>query len=259
MEHDVQIKILTIVIGFIFEETSLRKLFALILPVAGLLTLMPGCSNTKSETRLDRDTAGHEISSRFEGEDSELLVEVGKVGLHCADQNRDGTKMELPIDPQHQVSHIVAQKAGYISVTREGKGFWAVALTDKGKAALEKQPKDDLPDYTKKDDRNTLNGCDFRQVAFKIARPALVRVMGVTVDEKAPKADFLYKWQTTELGDALRSDGSVFTQLDPLQKAELVTAEFALIYRVPVPVPAAGETESGAVTFEHYDDGWRIK
>jgi hypothetical protein len=235
----------------------LRKLLLFILPVAGLLALTLGCS--KSKTVLDRDTAGHEISSRFEGEDSELLVEVGKVGLHCADENRDGTKMELPIDPQHQVSHIVAQKAGYISVTREGNGFWTVALTDKGKAALQNQPKDDLPDYTKKDDRNTLNGCDFRQVAFKIARPALVRVMGVTVDERAPKADFLYKWQTTELGDVLRADGSVFAKLDPLQQAELVTAEFALIYRVPVPVPPADETESGTVTFEHYDDGWRIK
>lgn len=232
----------------------------LVASLAGVLTFTSGCSKAEAgKTVLDRETAAHEISSSLTSEDNELLVNVGRVGLHCAELNRDGTKSPLELDPEHSTSEAVAQKAGYLVVARAGKGLWNVALTDKGKAALEKQPKDDLPDYTGKDDRNTLNGCDFRQVAFKIARPVLVKVTGVTADEHAPKADFFYKWQTTELGDTLRADGNVYTRLDPLQQAELMTTVFALKYRVSIPVPPADDVQSGSATFEHYDDGWRIR
>lgn len=235
----------------------MRKLFWFKFLVAGMLAVTLGCS--KAKPMLDRETAAHEISSRFEGEDNELLVDVGKVGLHCASLNRDGTKMALPVDPEHLTSDVVAQKAGYVTVTRAGKGFWNVILTDKGKAALDRQPKDSLPDYTNRDDRNTLNGCDFHEVPFKIARPALVRVTGVTTDEQAARADFDFKWQTTELGDALRVNGNVYTQLDPLQQAELMTAVFTLTYRVSIPVPPADDTQTGSARFQLHDDGWRIR
>lgn len=239
----------------------MRRLLIFQIPSVLLLGMALGCTNANSSFKagMDRETAAHEVSSGLRGEDNALPVEIGKVGLRCEVQNPDGTKAKMPIDAEHSVSHVVAQKAGYVTVTREGKGLWTVALTDKGKAALEKQPKDFLPDLTNKDDRNTLSGCDFHEVAFKIASPELIRVTGVTADEKTPKVDFFYKWHTTELGDMLRADGSVFTQLDPLQKAEMMRAVDALVYRAPIPLPPPDRIESGSATFTRYDDGWRMR
>jgi len=99
--------------------------------LSALLGLLLGCSSGK----LDRKIATKEIQSHFNGNQSTIVVEVGRVSSHCAYVKKDGSEVTQDLNPETSLRAVVAIKAGYVSATPDGAEFWRVNLTDKGRRA----------------------------------------------------------------------------------------------------------------------------
>jgi hypothetical protein len=210
---------------------------AVLLPL--VLCCVLGCSGSSSKL-MDKDTAAAEIKPYLQAGDNIIFLNIGRVGTDCVELDSAGRERKFDLNPTSNISTIVAQRAGYVTVMPDGKGFWKVALTDQGRAALKGTP------YAS----NARNGCDYQQVEFLVATPELVSVTDVTADTNAPEADYSWKWKVTGLGQMLRRDGKVFPTLDPLQQAELQTHIHGLIELVPVPVPTENFIGYGKVKFQ---------
>jgi hypothetical protein len=219
---------------------------------AALLFLGIGCSDGSSSKAMDKSTAAAEIKTHLQGAGNTLLLLIGRLGTNCVELDSAGRETKRDLDPTTNINTIVAQRAGYATVTPDGKGFWKVALTDQGNAALAAE---NGKPYASK----AGNGCDYQQVDFVVATPELVSVTDVTADMNAPEADYLWKWNVSELGKMLRRDGKVFSTLTPLQQAELQTHIHGLVQFLPMPVPAEDFIGSSKVTFQRMIDGWRIQ
>lgn len=207
-----------------------------------------GCSGASSKL-MDKTTAAAEIKPHLQAGDNILFLKIGRLGTDCVELDSAGRETKFDLNPTSNLNTIVAQRAGYATVAPDGKGFWRVALTDQGKAAMKGTP------YAS----NARKGCDYQQVDFLVATPELVSVTDVTADTNAPEADYSWKWNVTTLGQMLRRDGKVFSTLTPLQQAELQTHIHGLVELVPVPVPAEDFIGYGKVKFQRMIDGWRIK
>lgn len=217
-----------------------------------LVCLLLGCSGDSTPKAMDKATAAKEIKSLLSTSDNAISLEIGRVGTSCGELDSAGREQKFNQSPMINVSSIVAQKAGYVTVQPDGKGFWKVALTEQGQAAL-------AASKEKPYAHNALEGCDYQQVDFVVVTPELVSVESVTADENDPEVDYLFKWNTTDLGRALRLDGKVFPALTPLQQAELQTHIHALVELVRLPVPPDDYTRSGRAKFKKLTDGWRIE
>jgi hypothetical protein len=213
-----------------------------------------GCSNGK----LDRKSAAKEIQSHFNDAQSSIVVQIGRVSSHCVHVNqRDGKEVEQDLNPQTSLGTIVAAKVGYVTVAPDGDAFWKVSLTDKGTRAQD-------PSWQVSGAyHNQLKGCDYRLSAFVVAHPEVSSITGISGEEKEPVVDFEWRWIATELGAALRDNGSVYSQLTPQQRAALTSVIHPEVYtsaiRLPVPVPADAQVEKETVRFRKYDDGWRSR
>lgn len=204
-----------------------------------------GCSNT-----LDRGMAGEKIktSSQF-GEAPELWVNVGRIGLSCE-----------PLPPANDTELTVARMAGYVTVKPDGKNFWQVSLTDRGKALPEaKKLESDTPD--------TKGGCSLQLLSIPLATREFVDVTGITnSSDNQAQVDFLFKWKPTELGTALTEKGDIYTKLTGDQQFSLNTiirgrsAMFwnAAPLRLPITDMDVSFGDTGRARFEKYDDGWRL-
>lgn len=213
-----------------------------------LLSFLLACSGGT----MDKATAANEIRSYLKGEHSFIFVDIGRVGSHCILVDSRGQQQNTDLNPDYNVSTVVARKAGYLTVAPDGKGFWRVELTDKGKAAAAATQEESIV-YP------PLKGCDYQQVDFFLASPELEFVSGVTADENNPEVDYFWKWNVTELGQTLRRDGQVYPTLTPLQQAELQTHIHALVHFLQLPVPPESFTSHSTVKFKKYTDGWRVQ
>jgi hypothetical protein len=214
-----------------------------------LLGCVVGCSSSK---QLDKNTAAAELKPYLQGGDNVLFITIGRVGTNCVELDSAGRETKFELNPMSNINTIVAQRAGYATVTPEGKGFWKVALTEQGSAALAATNATPYAHNARKD-------CDYQQVDFLLATPELVNVLDVTVDENAPQVDYFWRWKVTALGQMLRRDGKVFSTLDPLQQAELQTHIFGLVELLPLPVPPEDFSGHATVKFQRTVDGWRIR
>lgn len=213
-----------------------------------LLPFLLGCSSGS----MDKATAANEIRTYLKGEHSFILVDVGRVGSDCILVDSRGQQQKIDLNPENSISTVAARKAGYLTVAPDGKGYWRVALTDKGKAAAAATGEESIV-YP------PLKGCDYQQVEFFLASPELDFVSGVTADENNPEVEYFWKWNVTELGQTLRRDGKVYPTLTPLQQAELQTDIHAMIQVLQLPVPAQNFTGHSKVKFKRYTDGWRAQ
>ena len=213
-----------------------------------LLGCVLGCSGASSKL-MDKTTAAAEIKPHLQAGDNILFLKIGRVGTDCVELDSAGRETKFDLNPTSNINTIVAQRAGYATVAPDGKGFWKVALTDQGKAALKETP------YAS----NARNGCDYQQVNFVVATPELVSITDLTADMDAPKADYSWKWKVTGLGEMLRRNGKVFSTLDPLQQAELQTHIHGLVQPLLLPVPPEDFIGHSTVKFQRMVDGWRIR
>lgn len=219
-----------------------------------LLGFLLGCSSGK----LDRKIAAKEIQSHFNGNQSTIVVEVGRVSSHCAYVNqKDGREVAQDLNPQTSLRTEVAIKAGYVTATPDGAEFWQVNLTDKGRRVQD-------PSWQVSGAyHNQLKGCDYRFSSFPVANPELVSITGISGSEAEPDVDFEWKWTPTELGVNLRENGAVYSQLTPQQRealsSEIQRDPSTAAFKVPVPVPPERQTEKETVKFKKYDGGWHSK
>ena len=221
----------------------IRKL-SLVLAVA----LLSGCSHDS----LDRDSAAEKISSRLSANPKHIMLRIGRVGSHCETIDFHGESHEIDQDPNKNDS-VVAVKAGYITAVPDGKGYWKVALTDKGQAFLNQYP-------ARARESEGEKGCEFRQIDFPIATASLVNITGITAGDAERQVDYTWKWVVTDLGVALRQKGEIYPKLTPKQLDYL---QFSMNLgsdnpKLPLPVPEDMEIRDTA-TFKHYDDGWRLQ
>ena len=132
-----------------------------------------GCSGASSSKLMDKNTAAAEIKPHLQAADNSLFFLIGRVGTDCVELDSAGRERKIDLNPTSNINTIVAQRAGYATVTPDGKGFWKVALTEQGSAVLAAaNQKPYAP--------NARNGCDYQQVDFLVATPELVRVTDLT-------------------------------------------------------------------------------
>ena len=217
-----------------------------------LLGCVLGCSGASSSKLMDKNTAAAEIKPYLHSGENALFIKIGRVGSNCNELDSAGRETKFDFNPTSNINTIVAQRAGYATVTPDGRGFWKVALTEQGSAVL--AAANEKP-YAP----NARNGCDYQQVDFLLATPELVSVTDLTADVNAPEADYMWKWKVTALGEMLRRDGKVFPTLTPLQQAELQTHIHGLVELLPVPAPPEDFIGSGRVKFQRMVDGWRVR
>lgn len=220
-----------------------------------LACLLLGCSNGQ----LDRNTAAKAIDARFKDDITGIFVETGRVGPHCAYQDKDGRVGPLDLTPDKDVDVMVAIAAGYLTMRPDGPDYWQLTLTDKGKAAPNMEGVEGVKVLRSQHDRDTLNGCDFRPFTFAVAYKEVVKITGISGDKDARVVEFDWKWTPTELGRALRADGDVYRKLTPEQRQHLLPHSPVAVVFVRIPVPPEEEINHGMAPFKKYDDGWRLQ
>jgi hypothetical protein len=214
-----------------------------------MLCVLLGCSGGKT---LDKVTAAREIKVNLSVSGNVSSATIGRVGTSCVELDPAGREKKLNLDPGADIGTLVAQRAGYLTVTPDGKGFWKIALTEQGSAAL-------AAAKGKPYAHRAHGGCDYQLIDFLLATPELVDVVSVTADENNPEVDYLWKWKTTDLGRMLRQDGKIFPSLTLLQQAELQNHIFSLAPRLNLPAPQENFIGHDSVKFQRLVDGWRIK
>jgi hypothetical protein len=219
-----------------------------------LISLLAG----RSAGKLNRSTAEKEIQSHFKGNQSTIVIQVGRVSSHCVHvSQRDGTEKVEDLNPQTALGTIVATKAGYVTVTPDGENFWKVDLTDKGR-----QVHDPSWQVTGAY-HNQLKGCDYKLSSFIVAHPELAKITNLSGDETAPTVNFEWTWVATEFGATLRENGPVYSQLVPEQKKALSSViqldPETAVFKVLVPVPPEGQMQQETVQFQKSGGSWHSK
>jgi hypothetical protein len=208
-----------------------------------LLCILAGCSGTMSNS-----TAADAIRSHFAEDRLFVLLNVGRVGVDCVFKI-NGKEVHFDWTPEKETSTVTAVAAGYLTVTPDGPGFWKVALTEEGTAAMKAAGEMlGAPE--------TGNGCVTQSFQLAIASPELVQVTGVTADESAPEVEYTWRWKAAELGASLRQDGRAYARMTPSQRKDLHVILVGTP-RLPIPVPPENQIFSDTMKFKKYTDGWR--
>ena len=238
--------------GSLKPSASTNRLLAFLLIAFFVLA---GCSGSKtseeksSSKMLDEKTAEEQVEEYVKRDPAHFFVDIGRVGTACVLTLPDGSEILTDMSPMKQVTSLAAQTAGYISVTPDGKGFWKVGLTEKGKAAMSDNP---VPNPPKK-------GCDYQEADFMLGTQELVRITDISADKDAPDVGYLWRWNVTDLGRELRADGKIYAALTPEQRKALHDRLTTRIVDFPIPAPQENYLKTGAVSFKRYTDGWRIQ
>ncbi len=229
-----------------------------------LLCVFMGCSSSdksagenqapqdksKAPTPLDKTTAASEIKTFLAIGDTALSVYVGRVGRRCAEAQPNGEKRMVDRSPDSDISSVIAKRAGYITIAPEGKGFWKIALADRGTKAL--APNEKPYDHT------IGGGCDYQQVDFTLATPELVEVTAILGTERVPSVQYSWKWNVTELGQTLRQDGKVYPTLNEEQRLSLGFSKLGLVEVLPIPVPPENFIGHSTAAFTRDGNGWAV-
>ena len=224
-------------------SASANRLLAFLL--IAFFVLAAGCSGSKT---VSQKNAEEQISKNLKQDLAHMMVEVGRIGTACVLTLSDGEESSMDLSPAGNITLIAAQAAGFVSVTPDGNGFWKVALTDKGKAAVYRS----VPDPPKK-------GCDYQATFFIAGTPQLVKVTGVTASQETPEAEFVWRWDLTEFGRELRVGGKIYDALTPEQRKNLHGLVATTAVDFPIPAPPENDVNGGKVSFKKYTDGWRIQ
>lgn len=227
-----------------------------------LLCICIGCSSNhqsagetttpqdKSKAPLDKSTAASELKTYLAIGDTALSVYVGRTGKRCVETQSNGEKITVNSSPDSDISSLIATRAGYITVSPDGKGFWKTALADQGSKALAPNEKP----YA----HTVGGGCDYQQVDFTLATPELVEVTAILGTERVPSVQYSWKWNVTELGRALRQDGKVYPTLNEEQRLSLGFSKRGLVEMLPIPVPPENFIGHSTAAFTRDGNGWAI-
>jgi hypothetical protein len=151
------------------------------LAVLSALLLLAGCSGPK-----DRKAAAEAVNKSLKRDAVQLLVFIGRVSEKCAPINLDENQ-DLSTRPEYHA----AQKAGLISITPDGPGFWKVDLLN---------PKPAVIENLKKVQHNVKDGCDDLYFGFTVASKTADIVSLHKVTDEEAEAEFTWKWKLEPAG-----------------------------------------------------------
>jgi hypothetical protein len=157
------------------------KALVSLLAVSSLL--LTGCSSGKS-----KKAATEAINKGLRREGDVLFIFLGRVSHKCTpivglDENQDLTT---------ETNFHAAQKAGLITITPDGPGFWKVELVN---------PRPDLVETLKKVQPVVRDGCEFVSFSFTVASKSVADVVNIheITSEKA-EVEYTWKWALTPAG-----------------------------------------------------------
>jgi hypothetical protein len=199
---------------------------------------------------FDQPSSAEIVQQKLSSEPKVIYVKVGRVGAHCA-EIIGGNDIELDLNPQQNIDTIVAVKAGYLTFVPDGKDFWDVTLTDKGKAAIRLDSRVALYGH------QTLKGCDYQQADFIVARGALVKTTATKDDNNSPEIEYSWKWEPTELGRALTQTGEIYSKLNSKQREDLRRSLADSEMSPPMSVPVDSIIVNSRVVLKNRNGQWR--
>jgi hypothetical protein len=149
-------------------------------PVA-LIVLAAGCSGKK-----DQKTVIDVLNKSMSRDRIMLDLPLGRVGQACANSN-----IEAKPVPE-QAIYFAAQKAGFITITPDGAGFWKVELVN---------PSPQVMEALKTAAHNTMDGCDSIWFSFSVAYKSVSEVRNFQkVDGDQSEVEFTWKWTLAQWG-----------------------------------------------------------
>lgn len=168
-------------------RSKLRRRNAMKVLVSFLVTfflLLTGCSSGKR-----KKAAAEALNQGLRREAVVMVVSLGHVGYKCGnipaftDENEDLTTL---------TRFHSAQRAGLVTITPDGPGFWKVELVD---------PKPGVLESLKKAKHNVTAGCDSIPFAFIVAWKSVADIVNFheITSEKA-EAEFTWKWVLAPAG-----------------------------------------------------------
>jgi hypothetical protein len=161
-----------------FGSSRVSMVLALLLAVSLLFT---GCSGSK-----DKQAAAEAVNKGLRRDALRLLVFIGRVSEKCAPLSLDDNQ-DLSTRPEYHA----AQKAGLISITPDGPGFWKVDLVN---------PKPELVENLKKARHDVKDGCDDLYFGFVVASKTADIVSLHKVTDEKTEAEFTWKWKLEPAG-----------------------------------------------------------
>ena len=197
--------------------------------IVGLLTACSGKPKLPEE-QVQRIVGFFHVSLEFD---------IGKIGpTGCNDSG------SLPTET---IEYISATKLGYITMNPEGKNRWRVNLTDLGQSTLNNAK--GRPHH-----HETVNGCDYEQVDFPLARKSLVNITNTTQNGKVMEVEYNWKWVPTETGKQLVNVGLSQPQMDDLNHALGYQVRGGDQLKFPVD---EGAIYTAKMSFEQDGDRWK--
>lgn len=175
-----------------------------------VLVLLVSCS---ADLPPGKDEALQEINARYAALERSVSFDIGRTGTECFFPGV-GEPFDVGYRPETDLETIVAVKAGLVTVKPAEKNHWDVSLTEKGKSILSADGSNPIH-------HRVGNGCDEYQVSFPIARAHASDVSGPKAERNTFEYTYSWKWEVTQLGQALREGGEVYSQLTPAQRKEL--------------------------------------
>src|ERR1051326_6719554 len=174
--------------------------------VLSLLVII-GCS----KGTLDRKTAEDQINQEFSNRRERIPVRIGRVGSHCESLTQNGKTFDVDISPTKDFMAVIASAGGYITSVPDGKDFWKVSLTDKGREFVKANHVDPRPAARP-------NHCGYELYDLPLATARVVEVTGIIPGQSTAQVEFTWNWSLTELGKGLRADGDIYHALTELQR-----------------------------------------
>jgi len=154
------------------------------LPMLMLVLLLSGGSKGQ-----DQQSAMAALNQSLKQQLVMLPMAVGRVGSGCADVPGVAAETKNLVDVAR---FRAAQKAGLITITEDGPGFWKVAGVGWKSDALQKMV------------HHRTNGCDFVLLAFTVAAKNVVAIVGLhQITGEKSAAEFTWNWQLTPAGTKL--------------------------------------------------------
>ncbi len=146
-----------------------------------LIVLAAGCSGKKDQKALI------DVLNKSMNRDRIMLdLPLGRVGQACANSN-----IEAKPVPE-QAIYFAAQKAGFITITPDGAGFWKVELVN---------PSPQVTEALKTAAHNTMDGCDLMRFSFSVAYKSVSEVRNIRkVDGDQSEVEFTWKWTLAQWG-----------------------------------------------------------
>jgi DNA-binding MarR family transcriptional regulator len=232
-----------------WESKSMKKVFPITIIFS--ICLMAGCSGVPSQ-----ESALASINSSYGASPRSLTFKIGRVGPNCYFLS-SGQQVPADLTPQRDMPLTILERAGYVTVTPDGKDFWKVELSEKGRAL---QAKHEQVFLREPYGHETGNGCDYYQVDLPVARAVAVQISAMRPGESSCEYDFSWHWQPTELASFLEQDSEIFSKLTPQQKEQLSKQANAYGDSPPLPLPfpanAGNVLAKRTAIFRKHDKGW---